>query len=103
MQTWHMDDTPSTPGVGTQANFWVGITNYDLDKPVPPADDRSTPMTDNLNALEGKDFDDQTVWNILQDWPTMNQHTDLSAVIDVEQGTYDVIVWFDHGENIPEK
>ena len=49
---WRMDDNIHTPGVGTQADFWVGVTNYDLDIPVPPADDRSTPMTENLNALK---------------------------------------------------
>merc|ERR1712000_667225 len=61
-----------------------------------PADDRATPMTDNLNALAGKDFDDSDIWDILKTWPTFNMHTDISAVMDVKKGSYDVIVWFDH-------
>ncbi len=97
---WRMDDEVTTPGVGTQANFWVGVTNYDLNMPVPPADERSTPMTDNLNALQGKDFDDSDIWDVLKTWPTFNTHTDIGAVVDVAEGTFDVVIWMDHGSRI---
>jgi len=93
---YRMDQEISSPGGNVQKNFWVGITNYDLELPPLPADDRATPMTDNLNALEGKDFNDEDIWNILTTWPTMNQHTDIGAVMDVQKGSYDVNVWFDH-------
>ena len=83
----------------TQQDFWVGITNYDLEFPPLPADDRATPMTDNVNALGGKDFDEDDVWDVLQTWPTMNMHTDIGAVMQVQDGTYDVLVYFDHGRN----
>ena len=98
---WRMDQTPHTPGGNVQGDFWVGITNYDLNVPIPPADDRSTPMTDNLNALEGKEFSDAELWTVLKTWPTMNMHTDISAMIDVVQGSFDVLVWFDHGAHVP--
>ena len=93
---YRMNDIIKSPGGNVQQNFWVGITNYDLEWPPLPADDRATPMTDNLNALEGKDFNDQDIWKILTTWPTMNMHTDIGAVIDVQTGSYDVKVWFDH-------
>ena len=93
-----MEDEISSPGGNTQKDFWVGITNYDLEHHPLPADDRATPMTDNLNALEGKEFDDDKVWEILETWPTFNAHTDITAVIDVATGGYDVVVWFDHGK-----
>jgi hypothetical protein len=80
----------------------VGITNYDLDKFPLPADDRATPMTTNLNALEGKPFNDKQVWEILETWPTFYAHTDITAVVDVASGAFDVIVWFDH-KNFPEE
>ena len=32
-------------------------------------------MTDNVNALAGKEFDGDDIWNILETWPTMNMHT----------------------------
>jgi hypothetical protein len=103
---YRMEDEVTTPnpnspdGKNVQKDFWVGITNYDLQWPPPPADDRATPMTDNLNALEGKDFDDSDIWNILQTWPTMNMHTDISAVMNVKTGQYDCVVWSDH-EHFP--
>merc|ERR1712000_702162 len=77
---YKMEEVITSPGGNTQMDFWVGVTNYDLEFPPIPADDRATPMTDNLNALAGKDFDD----------------SDISAVMDVKKGSYDVIVWFDH-------
>merc|ERR1712000_224821 len=93
---YKMEEVITSPGGNTQMDFWVGVTNYDLEFPPIPADDRATPMTDNLNALAGKDFDDSDIWDILKTWPTFNMHTDISAVMDVKKGSYDVIVWFDH-------
>ena len=86
--TYLMEDEVSSPGGNVQKDFWVGITNYDLEHRPLPADDRATPMTDNLNALEGLDFDDKQVWGILETWPTFNAHTDITAVIDVVSGTF---------------
>lgn len=101
VHTYLMEEEIASPGGNVQKDFWVGITNYDLDKRPLPADDRATPMTDNLNALEGKPFNDKEVWDILQTWPTFNAHTDITAVVDVASGKFDVVVWFDH-KNWPE-
>lgn len=93
-----MDEVITSPGGNVQKDFWVGITNYDLEYHPLPADDRATPMTDNLNALEGKAFDDDELWVILETWPTFNSHTDISAVVDPLAGTFDVTLWFDHAK-----
>ena len=58
-------------------------------------------MTDNLNALQGKDFDDSDIWDVLKTWPTFNTHTDIGAVVDVAEGIFDVVIWMDHGGRIP--
>lgn len=81
-----LNETITSPGGNTQKDFWVGITNYDLEYHPLPADDRATAMTDNLNALEGKAFGADEIWTVLKTWPTFNQHTDVSAVIDVASG-----------------
>jgi hypothetical protein len=94
--TYEMAEEIASPGGNVQKDFWVGITNYDLEYHPLPADDRATPMTDNLNALEGKQFDSKEVWEILETWPTFNGHTDITAVVDVASGSFDVVVWFDH-------
>ena len=98
---WHVADMPVTPDNGesgrlVQERHRTGVTNYDLQVPVPPSDDRSAPMTHALNSLKGTNFDATAVWGILKTWPTMNLHTDISLVSDVKQGTYDVWVWMDH-------
>lgn len=75
VHTYEMQDEVASPGGNVQKDFWVGITNYDLEHRPLPADDRATPMTNNLNALEGKPFGDKEVWGILETWPTFNAHT----------------------------
>lgn len=82
--------------IAGQGDFFVAITNYDLEMPPPPSDDRSTPVTANLNALKGTAFEDPEIWTVLKTWPTMNQHTDITAVMDIKEGTFDCVVWFDH-------
>ena len=94
--TYLMSEEVSSPGGNVQKDFWVGITNYDLEHRPLPADDRATPMTNNLNALEGKAFNDKDVWTVLETWPTFNAHTDITAVVDVASGDFNVVVWFDH-------
>lgn len=96
VHTYEMADEVASPGGNVQKDFWVGITNYDLEHRPLPADDRATPMTNNLNALEGKPFNDEQIWDILKTWPTFNGHTDITAVVDVKAGKFDVVVWFDH-------
>lgn len=91
-----MSEEIESPGGNVQKDFWVGITNYDLNYHPLPADDRATPMTNNLNALEGKEFGSEEIWAILKTWPTYNEHTDITAVMDVATGAYNVTVWFDH-------
>ena len=108
VHTYLMEDEIKSPGGNVQKDFWVGITNYDLEHRPLPADDRATPMTNNLNALEGQAFDDKKVWEILETWPTFNAHTDITAVVDVASGDFNVVVWFDHknwpdGDNKTEK
>mmetsp|Transcript_11617 Transcript_11617/g.25399 ORF Transcript_11617/g.25399 Transcript_11617/m.25399 type:complete len:442 (+) Transcript_11617:39-1364(+) len=96
VHTYLMEEEIESPGGNVQKDFWVGITNYDLEYHPLPADDRATPMTDNLNALEGKQFGSDEVWNVLKTWPTFNSHTDITAVVDVASGDFDVVIWFDH-------
>ncbi|CAM9887622.1 unnamed protein product, partial [Ectocarpus fasciculatus] len=93
VHNYQMQDEVASPGGNVQKDFWVGITNYDLEHHPLPADDRATPMTENLNALEGQQFGDDEIWGILETWPTFNMHTDITAVIDVASGAYDVVVW----------
>lgn len=100
VHTYLMEQEISSPGGNVQKDFWVGITNYDLEHRPLPADDRATPMTNNLNALEGKAFNDKQIWEILETWPTFNAHTDITAVVDVASGAFDVVIWFDH-KNFP--
>lgn len=87
---WDIVDT-----VAGEGNTWTGITNYDLNMPVPPSDDRRTPMVENLNALQGLDFGHEDIWNVLRTWPTMNQHTDIGTVMDIEGGVFDAVVYYD--------
>ena len=95
---WDMTDT-----VAGQGTFFVGVTNYDLQYPPPPSDDRSGPMTANLNALAGTAFDDPEIWTVLKTWPTMNQHTDITAVMDIAAGSFDCVVWYDTQPRSPEE
>ena len=88
---WNMGDQ-----IAGQGPFFVAITNYDLTMPQPPSDQRLVPVTANLNALAGKAFDDSDIWTVLQTWPTMNQHTDITAVMDIQQGSFNCVVWFDN-------
>lgn len=87
---WDMVDTPAG-----QLPTWTGITNYDLNMPPPPSDDRSTPMTEHNNAISGTPFVADDIWTIIKTWPTMNQHTDIGCVMDVEKGIFDVVVYYD--------
>ena len=96
VHTYLLEDEISSPGGNVQKDFWVGITNYDLEHHPIPADDRATPLTNNLNALEDKAFSDKELWTVLETWPTFNSHTDITAVADVSTGKFDVVVWFDH-------
>lgn len=88
---WDMQDT-----VAGQQTWYTGITNYDLDHQPPPSDDRSTPLTENLNAMAGQDFGETEVWKILETWPTFNQHTDITMVAKPASGFFEVVKWFDH-------
>lgn len=96
VHTYLMEEEIASPGGNVQKDFWVGITNYDLEHHPIPADDRATPLTNNLNALEGQAFGDKELWTVLETWPTFNSHTDITAVVDVASGAFDVVVWFDH-------
>lgn len=81
-------------------DFWTGVTNYDLDVPVPPSDDRQDPMTKNLNQLANTDFDAADIWKILSTFPTLNPHTDIQAVITPGiAGNYNVKVLYDEDPN----
>jgi hypothetical protein len=90
---WTMQDT-----IAGQENWYVGITNYDLDHKPPPSDDRQSPMVDNLNALKGQDFDAKSVWSLLETFPTFNPHTDISMVATPKDGSFDVKKWMDHSK-----
>jgi len=87
---YNMEDT-----IAGQQNWYVGITNYDLEYPPPPSDNRSGPLTENLNALAGKPFNEEDVRTILNIWPTLNQHSDIQAVITPHTGVFDVVTLYD--------
>ena len=87
---WDMTDTAAGEG-----DTWTGITNYDLNMPAPPSDDRRTPMVQHLNAMAGTAFGHEDIWTVLKAWPTMNNHTDIGCVMDVEAGVFDVVVYYD--------
>ena len=90
-KSWNMLDT-----IAGQQTWYVGITNYDLDHRPPPSDDRSTPLSENLNAISGQAFGETEVWNILKTWPTFNAHTDITMVAKPKDGVFDVVKWYDH-------
>ena len=91
--SWRMEDT-----IAGQQTWWVGITNYDLEHTPPPSDDRSTPLTENLNALAGQSFGESEIWTILKTWPTFNAHTDITMVAKPKDGFFEVVKWYDHGK-----
>jgi hypothetical protein len=98
---WDMnDEIPFGKGVEKKRPFWTGITNYDLNMPPPPSDDRQRPLVERMNALEGQDKPPVTtdsVRTILRTFPTQNPHTDIQAIMTPATGGYDCVIMYDHG------
>ena len=98
---WTMtEEIPVGKDGPVKLNFWTGVTNYDLDIPVPPSDNRQDPMTNNLNQLANTTFDASNIWTILSAFPTLNPHTDIQAVMTPGlAGKYEVKVLYDEELN----
>lgn len=89
---WGMEDE-----IAGESDWYVGITNYDLDHPQPPADERLAPLVANMDtyaaAGDGAVMGEDDVFDVLETWPTFNDHTDVTAVMTPKDGTFDVKVW----------
>lgn len=76
-------------------------TNYDRWLEPPSWDDRRTPGIQHMFSLGQSSVDESGMLSVLQQWPTFNDHTDITAVMRVSSRHYNhstdylSLVWMD--------
>jgi len=68
-------------------------TNYDHWEPVPTADDRRTPGRLHMKALGAANVSTEGIMQVMTAWPTYNEHTDYTAIMNPQEGVYESGVW----------
>jgi hypothetical protein len=90
VDTWKIDASDEEHG-------WYRLeTNYDHFDDAPSADDRRTPGFENMEGvgLDAVDQDNLKA-DVMTQWPTYNEHTDLTCIMEAATGLYDCTVWMD--------
>ena len=90
IDVWNMDETDEKKG-------WYRLeTNYDHWSGVPSADDRRTPGYKNMESVGAENMDEDSMLAIMKSWPTYNEHTDLTCVMNAIENYYDCMWWSDN-------
>jgi len=82
----------------TPAPWFVLQTNYDHWEAPPAWDDRRTPGNANMLQLGQAAVGKNSLYGILHQWPTFNNHTDATGVLGINEGSYLSIVWTDSAD-----
>merc|ERR1712151_689024 len=87
---WLLNDTAAN-----HSSWFMLQTNYDHWELPPKWDDRRTPGIAHVQALGQAGVKESGISQVLAQWPTMNNHTDVSCVMASALGNYKSSVWLD--------
>jgi hypothetical protein len=96
VDAWHLGNATAThQGANNTQSPWFRLqTNYDHWLEVPKWDDRRTPGVAHLQAVGQAQLGVDTIFDsVLKAWPTLNDHTDITAVLSAATGEYKSVVW----------
>jgi N-acylethanolamine-hydrolysing acid amidase len=84
VDTWKLGSA-----IGSAGQSWFLVeTNYDHWVAAPANDDRRDPANAHMNATNRSFFTDQTMYQVLSQFPNLNSHTTYTAVTSAFTGVY---------------
>lgn len=80
VDTWTID--------AASGRWFLVETNYDHWVAPPASDDRRDPTNERMNALSPSNITDHNLYNVMSQFPTLNQHTTYTAVMSAANNVF---------------